>query len=392
MKKLATLLLALLLAMGSLGCSDMPQPGKVLYLNCLPEANEAWQKLAAAYSDAYGVEVTVRTVSAQDCAAAVSNALSWEEAPTAFQFHDAQDLQLLSSSCLDLTGSAALSQMITGSFNLTDGGAVRAICFSYDAIGLAVNTQLLSDAGYELDSIASFEDLKTVAEDIHSRREELGFDAFAAFDAGSSAGTDLARLYQSSRMAPERLRQMLDLYLTNSSTKAPRTAVDLALSQFAAGEAVFCLRNADSYHALLEEPYNMDGSRLSMIPLYCNDALAEPTALCCTPRYYWAVNSQASAADRQATLDFLGWVANSDYGLSVLQEQFGGVPFKAASATENRFFGDSNTLLSGGMAPIMAAEGDEALRPALAAAITDYAQSPTEENWEIILTALYSEP
>ena len=391
MKKFAALLLALLLAISPLGCSDTVQPGKVLYLNCLPEANEAWQKLAAAYSDAYGVEVTVRTVSAEDCVGAISNALSWDEAPTAFQFHNAQDLQALGGSCLDLTGSAVLSQMITGSFNLTDGGAVKAICFSYDAYGLAVNKALLETAGYSLENITDFESLKAAAEDIHSRRWELGFDAFVAFDAEGSTGTDIARLYDSGRMSPERLRQVLDLYVNNSNQRAPRSAVDISLSQFAAGQAVFCLRSADSYDALLAEPYQMDSDQLAMVPLFHNDTTADPSALCCSPRHYWAVNSRASAADRKATLDFLGWVVSSEYGISVLQELFGGVPFKAASATENRFFGDANALLADGLTPDIPGEIAHDRLPALADSIAEYALSPTEEDWEAILALLYSE-
>lgn len=388
MKKFAALLLAVLLAIGTLGCSDTPQPGKVFYLNFLPEANETWQKLAHAYSDEHGVEVTVRTVAAEDCVAAIRNALTWEKAPTAFQFHNAQDINALGDSCLDLTGSAVLSQMVTGSFNLTDGGAVKAVCFNYDAWGLAVNTELLEAAGYTPQTITDFETLTAVAEDIHSRRWELGFDAFVGIDPEGPTAMDFARIYSTGTMSPDRLRQVLELYLTNSNHRASRVTTDLALNQFAAGEAVFCLRSADAYEALLAEPYSMDGNKLAMIPLCGNDAGAQPAALCCAPRYYWAVNSRASAADRQATMDFLGWVVSSEYGIRVLQEQFAGVPFKAASATENRFIADSNALLSDGLSPALAAGDDDPLRPALAAAISEYMLSPEEEKWETILEVL----
>ena len=41
-----------------------------------------------------------------------------------------------------------------------------------------MNTDLLSQAGYTVDDIQSFEDLKAVAEDITARKDELGFAAF----------------------------------------------------------------------------------------------------------------------------------------------------------------------------------------------------------------------
>lgn len=391
MKKVFTLLLAALLALCTLGCSTWQEPGKVLYLNCQPEANEAWQKLAATYSDIFGVEVTVRTITTEDCAATVRAALSWEDAPTAFHIHNSADLAQLKEDCLDLTGSAVLGQMITGSFNLTDGGSVKAICYSYDAFGLMVNTELLTAAGYELADITDYATLKAAAEDIHSRREELGFDAFAAFAEDGSTAWQLAELAQFYQGKDEDgmslFRRILDLYAQNSSGQTARSASDAGVAQFAQGQAVFCQHSAAIYDTLLAEPYNMNSNQLAMIPIYCGAENEANAALCCAPRSYWAVNSQASAADRQATLDFLNWVVTSEYGISVLQEQFGGVPFKAATAAAG-FYGASNQLLTDGNYPIaIVDENDESRQMAVAAAVAEYAANQTDKNWQKIRDA-----
>ena len=391
MKKVFALLMAVLLAVSIIGCSEWEEPGKVFYLNCEPEANEAWQKLAAAYSEIYGVEVTVRTVATEDCASTIRTALSWEEAPTAFQFHSAQELERLKDHCLDLTGSAVLGRMITGSFNLTDGGEVKAVCYSYDAFGLMVNTELLTAAGYELADITDYFSLKTVAEDIHSRRDELGFDAFAAFARDGSTAWQLAEMAQFYQDRDEDgmslFRQVLDLYARNSSQKMPRSLPDVGLTQFADGTAVFCQHSAAVYQTLLAQPYNMNSDTLAMIPVYCGGAEETNAALCSAPRNYWAVNSQASAADRKATLDFLNWVVTSEYGISVLQEQYGGVPFKA-NAFKNRFYETANTLLEEGKYPIIVLEqGDDSRQAAIAAAVSEYTANQSDENWQKIRDA-----
>ena len=192
MKKTIALLVAVLMVISAsgilTGCETWQEPGKVCYLNCVPETNEAWQKLAAAYTDIYGVEVTIRTVTSEDCAAAVKAELAKEDAPTVFQFHSAQEFEGLRSYCLDLTGTAVLGQMTTGDFNLADSnGAVRAIGYSYEAFGIIVNKALLEQAGYTVEDIQNFATLQTIAQDIHSRASELGFDAFASSGLAASS-------------------------------------------------------------------------------------------------------------------------------------------------------------------------------------------------------------
>ena len=59
MKKLFSLILVLALAL--MACVASAQEGKVYFLNFKPEADEAWQALAATYTANTGVEVKVVT-------------------------------------------------------------------------------------------------------------------------------------------------------------------------------------------------------------------------------------------------------------------------------------------------------------------------------------------
>jgi len=413
MKKLIALILTALMVVsvcGSLsGCQTLPQPGRVYYINCVPEANEAWQQLAATYSDLYGVEVTVRTVTADDHLSELLAELKGENAPTAFQFHSAQEFEDLRKFCMDLTGTAVLGQMTTGAFNLADtNGTVRAIGYTYEAFGLIVNKKLLEEAGYTLEDIYDFASLKAVAEDIHDRTEQLGFDAFAYPDLAGVASwrftRDLASvpLYYELRDLGEldrevdiagtylnQYRQIWDLYINCSSNGAVSEAsvADESLKDMVEEKAVFCQHRASVYNDLVGDAHGMNPKQLAMIPIYCGVEDEANAALGCRDQGYWAVNAKSSEADKNATLDFLNWIVTSEIGMDILQ-QFGGVPFKAAEKKPNGFYSDGNSLIMEGKYPITGyAAHDEQWETELAAALAEYSAAQTDENWTKVINA-----
>lgn len=409
MKRHIALLLTMVLIVSVFGifsgCDSWQAPGKVRFLNGVPEAREAWQKLAAMYSELNGVEVVVQTVTADDCEAALKEALESEDAPTGFQFHSAREFETLRSHCLDLTGTALLGQMTTGDFNLADSnGAVRAIGYSYEAYGIIVNKTLLEQAGYSLDAICDFATLEAAAKDIHSRSAELGFDAFASSGLAPSSAwrfaSDLASvpLYYEFRDRGvfgrqtdvtgtylKQYRQIWDLYIQNSAADnvfLSSATEHMSLEEFATGTAVFIQHNASAYEELAASPYSMDPGQLAMIPIYCGVEGEENAALCCNDKGYWAVNSAASEADRKATLDFLNWVVTSEYGISVLADHFGGLPFKAAGNHSAGFYATANTLIMQGKYALTGCTvDDQEWETALAAALAVYAADQTDENW-----------
>ncbi len=92
----------------------------------------------------------------------------------------------------------------------------------------------------------------------------------------------------------------------------------------------------------------MDPTKLAMIPIYCGVEGEDKAGLACGTENCWAVNAKASEADQKATLDFLKWVVTSDEGTTMMAEQFGPIPFKAAKQSENVFFNDANRLMAEG--------------------------------------------
>ncbi len=90
----------------------------------------------------------------------------------------------------DLRGSKVVDELNTDVYNLYDKngkGELVSIGYCYETFGIIVNTELLEKSNHNIDEIKNFSSLKTVAEDIHSRAKELGFDAFTSSGLDSSS-------------------------------------------------------------------------------------------------------------------------------------------------------------------------------------------------------------
>ena len=372
MKKLFALLLALclVLSMATVAASA-EETGKVYYLNFKPEADEAWQALAKVYTEQTGVEVKVVTAASgtysQTLTAEMDKGAS---APTLFQCGNQAGLDTWGDFCLDLTDTDFYKEMTTHDFNLY-GANGEALCigYCYEAFGIIANKALLEKAGHSIDEIKDFATLKAVAEDIHARKDELGFDAFTSsgMDGSSSwrfsghlANMPLYYEFRDDGVTAQpaaikgsymdNFKNIWDLYINNASTEPSQLATatgDQAEAEFGEGKAAF-YQNGSWEYANLTGSFRMKADDLAMIPIYCGVEGEEKAGLCCGTENCWAVNSQASEADQKATLDFLYWVVTSEEGTTMMAEQFGPIPFKAAKASENVFFNDANKYIADG--------------------------------------------
>ena len=199
MKKLFALLLTLAMGVSLVACGGGDKPaastpaadaskpaasepaaaGSVYYLNFKPEADQAWQDLAAKYTAETGIEVKVETAASGTYNDTLTAEMGKSEMPTLFQCGNAQSLLDWGEYCLDFTGTDVLAEMTTSDFNLVEDGAVKAIGYCYEAFGIIVNKALLEQAGHTVDEITDFASLKAIAEEIHANKDALGFDAFA---------------------------------------------------------------------------------------------------------------------------------------------------------------------------------------------------------------------
>ena len=342
------------------GESVEPEGGSVYYLNFRPELDTVLQRLAETYTGKTGIEVKVVSASYGSYADALVS--SFDDV-TVYNIGDAEDLADWGSYALDLTDSAIAKELITDDFNLyNEAGELKAIGNYYESYGIIVNTKLLAEAGYSLDDITNYETLKSVCEDIHARAAELGFDAFTTSGLAMSSAwrfsghlASLPLHYEGvkSQVAAitgehmDLFKNVWDLYINNAAADpASLTAESDAAAEFKAGEAVFYQNGTWEYSGLIEA--GMTDDQLAMIPIYCGAEGEENIALCSGTENHWAISSKASAADQQASIDFLVWlVTDPDASAAYVSENAcGGAPFKDCLGSPNKFVADGNAMLA----------------------------------------------
>lgn len=396
MKKLIALLLAVVMVMGLAACgsktttetkapteakvdtpateakTDAPAAaGSVYYLNFKPEFDQALQGLAASYTEKTGVPVKVVTAASGDYSNTLNAQMGKDGAPTIYNIGNMSGLKDWDEYALDLTGTPLAGELTTNDFNLyNEAGELKAMGYCYETFGIIVNTKLLADAGHSLDEIKDFASLKAVADDIHARAAELGFDAFssAGLEGSSSwrfsghlANMPLYYEFRDDGVKEQpaeikgtyldNFRNIWDLYITDSAadpTTLSAATGDQSEAEFGEGKAVFYQNGTWEYAALTADKFNLNPDEIAMIPIYCGVDGEEEAGLCAGTENCWAINNEASEEDIQATIDFLVWVVTSDEGTTMLAQEFGPCPFKDAKEPENVFFQDANKYTADG--------------------------------------------
>ena len=385
MKKFLALILALVMALSLVACGekkddtktdgDATATGSVYYLNFKPESDAAWQTLAAAYTAETGVPVKVVTAASGEYETMLVSEMDKDGAPTLFQCNEG-GVATWGDFCYDLSSTDVYNELVSKDYALKNAnGEVISIAYCLETYGIIVNKALLEQAGHSLDEITNFESLKAVADDIHARAAELGFDAFtsAGLDGSSSwrfSGhlANMPLFYEfrddsvSSKPATikgtylDNYKNVWDLYITDSATTgaALLTATgDQAEAEFGQGKAVFYQNGTWEFSNLTSaEKFGMNPDDLTMIPIYCGVEGEEKAGLCTGTENYWSVNKNAKPEDIQATLDFLKWVVTSDAGTTMMSEQFGACPFKSSKAPSNPFSALANEYVANGCYPV----------------------------------------
>ena len=355
------------------GCGNSSDSGKssdkgsVYWLNFKPEADEALQDIAKTYEKESGVKVKVVTAASGNYNSTLTSEMGKSSAPTLFVVGNQAAVKTWDDYCLDLKDTDVYNELNTDAFNLTDAdGKVCSIGYCYESYGIIVNKKLLKEAGYEVTDIKNFDSLKSVAEDIHKRADELGFDAFTSSGMDDSSSWRFTghlanmSLYYESRddkwtEAPatikgtylDNFKKVWDLYINNSKYDKNTLATGGydAEAEFKNGEAVFYQNGTWEYDALKEAISDDD---MQMIPIYCGVEGEEKAGLSSGTENCWAVNAKASEADQKATLDFMKWLVTSEEGTKVMAQQFGAIPYKKAADSGNVFLKNANDLIEAG--------------------------------------------
>jgi raffinose/stachyose/melibiose transport system substrate-binding protein len=411
MKKALVIALTLVMVLGLVACgstkSSSSSSGSVYYLNFKPEQDEAWQNLAAAYTEETGVSVTVVTAASGTYEQTLMSEIAKSTPPTLFQVNGPVGLANWKDYCYDLTGTDVANELTSDAYALKDGDETLGIAYVIESYGIIVNTDLLSEAGYTIDDIQSFADLKRVAEDITSRKSELGFAAFTSAGMDSSSDwrfkTHLANLpiyfeYQADGIGTtdaikgtylDNYKDIWDLYINNSTCDptalAGKTGSD-SESEFLNGEAVF-FQNGSWEYGTLSGTYSDD--QMAMIPIYIGVGDEANQGLCTGTENYWCVNKNAKAEDIEATLEFLNWCVTSEEGTKALADDMGFViPFKDAVESNNLFVKQDVEYTAEGKTPVswnFPTMPSEEWKDGVGSALTAYAAGTG--SWDGVVTA-----
>lgn len=354
MKKIISIFTCLILiATLFTGCRKKESEAGVYYLNFKPEQDAAWQKLAKKYTEETGVEVKVVTASQGTYEQTLLAEIDKEEAPTLFQINGPVGLESWKDYAMDLSDTAVYDELISNDFALREDGKVYGVAYVYETYGLITNKKLLEKAGYKSEDINSFADLKKVAEDITRRKDELGFSAFTSSSLASSSSWrfsgHLANLPLYYEFADRNItgqpssingtyvknfKSIWDLYINNStiSPKMITSEQNDAASEFADEKAVFYQNGTWEYDKIKV----IGEENIDFLPIYAGVKDKEQ-GLCSGTENYWAVNNEASDAEKNATLDFLKWVVTSDEGTTALANDMGfTAPFRKAKKVNNK--------------------------------------------------------
>ena len=409
MKKALSLLLIAILCVGLFaGCAG-GEKGRVYWLNFKPESDEVLQEVAKMYTEETGVEVKVLTAASGTYNQTLLAEMDKAEAPTLFVIGNQNAVKEWKDYALNLKDSAIAKELNTDAYNMYDeDGNLVSIGYCYECYGIIVNPTLIEKAGYKMDDIKNFEGLKKVAEDIHKRAKELGFDAFSASDMDDSSSWrftgHMANLeyYYESRDAGgwkecpaeikgtymENFKNLYDLCINNSMTPAKELATGGhdAQNQFKTGKAAFYVNGSWEYSAVAEAVPNA-----TMIPYYAGVEGEEKAGLNCGTENYWAINSKVSKADQKATMDFMVWCVTNEEASRKLVDTFGVMPYKSAAESTNGFLAAANKYSADGCYVMDWATNyqpnvDE-YRKALVSALNAYNADQTEANWAKVKTA-----
>ena len=377
------------------------------------------------YTEKTGVPVTVVTAASGTYNETLTAEMDKSAPPTLFVVGNQAAVETWGDYCYNLSGTDIANQLNTDAYNLYDAdGKLCSIGYCYECYGIIVNEDLLEKAGYTLGDITNFETLKAVAEDIHARASELGFDAFTSSSMSDDSSwrftghlANLEYYYESVddpdawKACPptitgaymQNYKNLWDLYINNSAVNPADLAAGGfdAADEFGKEQAVF-YQNGSWEYANVSGEGKFSDDQLAMIPIYFGVGDEANQGLCTGTENYWCVNKNASAEDIQATLDFMYWCVTDETALQAITGGAGAmpsgeagmafaIPFTAAPESSPPFVALDAQMTAEGKTPIswnFTTMPSEEWKNMVGSALAVYAADQTDENWAAVVSAV----
>ena len=372
MKKVTATMLAAVMAAGMLtGCGGSGDSAKkddepsVYYLNFKPEVAEVWETLAEKYSEETGVKVKVKTAASGQYEQTLKSEIAKTDAPTLFQINGPTGYNAWKDYCMDLKDTELYGMLLDDSLAIKDGDGVYGVPYLEEGYGIIYNEEIMDKyfaldgaKAKSMDEINNFDKLKEVAEDMTAKKDELGIEgvfASTSFAPGEDWRwqTHLMNLpihyeYQDAGVTDEEeitfkynenFKNIFDLYINNSCVEPAMVgskSVDDSMAEFALGKAAMVQNGNWAWSQISQVEGNVvKEDKIKFLPIYTGVDGEEKQGICIGTENYFCVNSQASEADQQASLEFVKWVFGSDEGKKMVTNDLGFItPFNTFSDDE----------------------------------------------------------
>ena len=360
LKKCLTLALSAVMATAVLtGCSSSSDDeskedtGSVYYLSFKPEQEEQWKKIAEDYEKETGVKVKVVTAASGTYEQTLKSEIAKEDAPTLFQINGPVGYESWKDYCLDLKDTELYKHLLNEDMAVKDGDGVYGIPYVEEGYGIIYNNAIMEKyfaldgaKAKSMDEINNFDKLKEVAEDMQSKRDELGIDGVFA-STSLTPGEDwrwqthLANIpiyyeYKDKGVNDldkidftysDQYKNIFDLYI-NNSTCAPtllgsKTVSD-SMAEFALGKAAMVQNGNWGWSQISEvEGNTVKEEDVKFMPIYTGVEGEEKQGLCIGTENFFSINSKASETDQKASIAFVEWLFTSDTGKKHVTEELG---------------------------------------------------------------------
>ncbi|MBR4085710.1 MAG: ABC transporter substrate-binding protein [Lachnospiraceae bacterium] len=361
-----TRLLCMAMAVGLLtGCGkgenrgQDSDTGSVYYMNFKPEVASVWEEIAVCYEQETGVPVKVVTAAGGNYESTLKSEIVKSDAPTLFQVNGPVGYQAWKDYCADLSGTEFYQALSDKELAIKgEDGGVYGVPYTMEGYGIIYNREIMNryfaTTGAEVGSveeIRDFETLKAVAEDMQSKKDELGIKGvFASTSMQPNEDwrwhTHLANLpvyeeYQQNGEVDmleiefayqENFKKLFDLYLKNSTTEPKMLGskgVNDSMAEFALGQCAMVQNGNWAWSQIAEVSGNVvKEENIGFLPLYMDLEGEENQGLCVGTENYFCINSQATTADQKATADFVNWLISSPKGKDYMVNKLGNIaPF-----------------------------------------------------------------
>ena len=142
------------------------------------------------------------------------------------------------------------------------------------------------------------------------------------YQADGITDTDAIKLTYS-----DNFKNIFDLYVDNSCTAKGllgSKAVTDSMAEFALGQVAMVQNGNWAWGQIAEVDGNVvNAEDVKFMPIYTGVDGEENQGLCIGTENFWSINSQASAEDKQAAIDFVNWMISSDEGKDYMVNTLG---------------------------------------------------------------------